>query len=175
MDKKICKCGKIKDYRSKLCATCARTGYSVNKKYENTNEEILKAIKTSYSYLETSSKLKMSRFNVTKYIKDNNIDISHFKPANNRPYTNEEIFTLTKQKIYGTIKKRVIEQELIPYKCKICDLGPKWNNQILALELDHKDGNPLNNVLSNLRFLCPNCHSQAPTSKGKKRKERNQS
>lgn len=33
------------------------------------------------------------------------------------------------------------------------------------LELDHIDGNPDNNMGTNLRLLCPNCHSLTPTYK----------
>ena len=49
------------------------------------------------------------------------------------------------------------------YQCALCGIGPQWNEQSLVLQADHKDGNSCNNVLENLRFLCPNCHSQTPT------------
>ena len=35
----------------------------------------------------------------------------------------------------------------------------------VPIELDHIDGNSSNNELSNLRLLCPNCHSIQPTYK----------
>ena len=35
------------------------------------------------------------------------------------------------------------------------------------LELDHCDGNPLNNHLDNVRLTCQNCHAQTATYKGK--------
>lgn len=37
----------------------------------------------------------------------------------------------------------------------------------LILELDHINGIRNDNRLENLRFLCPNCHSQTPTFKGR--------
>lgn len=52
---------------------------------------------------------------------------------------------------------------LLPYSCSICAQPPSHNNKKLTLQLDHIDGNKLNNVLDNLRFLCPNCHSQTET------------
>lgn len=52
--------------------------------------------------------------------------------------------------------------------CAECQTGPEWNGKPLTLELDHIDGNSDNNLPSNLRLLCPNCHSQTDThgSKG---------
>jgi hypothetical protein len=34
-------------------------------------------------------------------------------------------------------------------------------------ELEHKDGNSENNDPENLEWICPNCHSQTDTYKGK--------
>lgn len=52
------------------------------------------------------------------------------------------------------------------YKCSTCEISD-WFNQKLSLEIDHIDGNSENNNLENVRFLCPNCHSQTPTFKGR--------
>lgn len=43
----------------------------------------------------------------------------------------------------------------------------KWQGQDIPLDLDHIDGNPRNNRLTNLRLLCPNCHAFTPTYKAK--------
>lgn len=61
------------------------------------------------------------------------------------------------------LKKRIIEEGLIPYKCKLCNLLPTWNNKPLVLQLDHINGICTDNRLENLRFLCPNCHTQTDT------------
>lgn len=55
-------------------------------------------------------------------------------------------------------------------KC-LCGLN-EWKGQSLTLELDHIDGNPNNNLRENLRFLCPNCHSQTPTWRKKSSNEK---
>jgi len=54
-------------------------------------------------------------------------------------------------------------------RCSECGQGPVWNNKPLTLQLDHVDGDSDNNVLSNLRILCPHCHTQTETygSKGR--------
>ncbi len=47
--------------------------------------------------------------------------------------------------------------------CTICGMKPIWNDKELVLRLDHIDGNNNNNILENLRWICPNCDSQLPT------------
>lgn len=37
-----------------------------------------------------------------------------------------------------------------------------WEKE-LSLQLDHKDGDRKNNTFDNLRWLCPNCHTQTET------------
>jgi hypothetical protein len=39
--------------------------------------------------------------------------------------------------------------------------------QRIPLEIHHVDGNPDNETKENLQILCPNCHAQTDTYKGK--------
>lgn len=55
-------------------------------------------------------------------------------------------------------------------KCEECGIDRKWNNKPLMLEIDHIDGNRKNNKRSNLKCICPNCHSQTPTFRAKNKK-----
>ena len=63
----------------------------------------------------------------------------------------------------GTIKRRIINNNLIQYKCSICSLDPYWNNKALVLILDHINGVRNDHRLENLRFVCPNCNAQLDT------------
>lgn len=78
----------------------------------------------------------------------------------------EEYCALTKSR--RSIKKYIIENKVLEYKCTSCGNDGFHNERPLVLQLDHVDGNPANNNIDNLRFLCPNCHSQTETFAGKK-------
>lgn len=52
-------------------------------------------------------------------------------------------------------------------KCQLCGLEPFWNGKPLTLQIDHKNGVWRDHRLENLRFLCPNCHTQTDTFCGK--------
>jgi hypothetical protein len=52
------------------------------------------------------------------------------------------------------------------HRCEVCGIT-EWMGRPAPLELDHCDGNPLNNHLDNVRLICPNCHAQTETYKGK--------
>lgn len=47
--------------------------------------------------------------------------------------------------------------------CFECGTNRIWNNKPLTLQCDHIDGDSSNNDISNLRLLCPNCHTQTVT------------
>lgn len=52
------------------------------------------------------------------------------------------------------------------HRCEVCGIT-QWIGKPAPLELDHRDGNPHNNALDNVRLICPNCHAQTATYKGK--------
>lgn len=47
--------------------------------------------------------------------------------------------------------------------------APVWNGKKLVLQVDHIDGDDSNNLIENLRLLCPNCHTQTETYSNNKR------
>ncbi len=62
--------------------------------------------------------------------------------------------------------KRILLREGKQHKCDECGIT-EWRNNRLIFELDHIDGDSSNNLPINLRFLCPNCHSQTKTWRGR--------
>lgn len=54
------------------------------------------------------------------------------------------------------------------YKCSCCGLSD-WNGKPIVLEVEHKDGNSEGDSRENVCLICPNCHSQTDTYKGKNR------
>jgi len=79
---------------------------------------------------------------------------------------NEEIFKEDSLYSNEMVKFRIVKDDLLEYRCVKCGLD-SWQGETIVLDLDHIDGNNRNNTLSNLRYLCPNCHSQTDTYKGR--------
>lgn len=65
-------------------------------------------------------------------------------------------------------KKRALIEERGEV-CEVCSIEAVWNNKPLSLQVGHIDGDSDNNEFSNLRLICPNCHTQTETfgAKGK--------
>jgi len=66
----------------------------------------------------------------------------------------------------GKVKQKLFEAGIKENKCEMCGIV-KWENDIIVCQLDHINGNRNDHRLENLRILCPNCHSQTNTYRGR--------
>lgn len=67
----------------------------------------------------------------------------------------------------ASLKRRLIKEKKLEYKCYECGGNDMWNGKKLSLQLNHKNGINNDNRIQNLEFICPNCHSQTDNYAGK--------
>ena len=109
---------------------------------------------------------------VTSYRSNDDSPIRRAATNKNRTLTDEDIFQRNSLVSGSVLRRRVLRDNLIPYICNNCENTGEWKGSKLTLQLEHKDGDHINNELTNLCFLCPNCHSQTATYCGRN-KDRN--
>jgi endogenous inhibitor of DNA gyrase (YacG/DUF329 family) len=115
-----------------------------------------------YNCLHCQKENKWGRSKTNKYC--DNVCQGMFK------WVNETVGRIERGEVSDgspALKKYLIEK--FGEKCSECGQESSWNNKPLVLQLDHIDGDSDNNFPSNIRMLCPNCHSQTENfgSKGK--------
>lgn len=100
------------------------------------------------------------------------IDTSHFKITPEKRFASEPLLIVRSQKV--RVKATDLTKALIsigrPYACEKCGLKNVWNEEPIVLQIDHRNGLGYDNRPENLRFLCPNCHSQTPNFGAKNRR-----
>lgn len=137
------------------------------------HNEVLKA----YNMNVSGASLKILKNYLTTF----NINIDHFAHFQKIKLINKFLNKRKKQNIFcknskidkKTIKKEIIKNNLIPYLCSTlkCPTNESkyWFGIKLTLEMEHINGDRYDNRLENLTFLCPNCHSQTETWRGRKK------
>lgn len=147
-----------------------------NKIYKLSDEQFVELLKKSSTISEVLFKLgytvkgnSWGYSQVKRRMDDLNLDYSIFKGKSAIIKTGrlnnvrkEDILKENCKHQRIVLRRYVIKNNLIPYKCAICGCT-EWQGKTLSLELDHINGINNDNRLENLRFLCPNCHSQTST------------
>lgn len=136
----------------------------------------IRDVQTKLGYKESGGIYKYLR----RAFLDYEIDISHFTGQTwNKGKTRENDSRVDKASknlevdwdvafSYGSsignaaLLKRIIVSGKREYCCEDCKLS-SWHGKPIRLQLDHVNGDNLDNRESNLKILCPNCHSQTDT------------
>lgn len=145
-----------------------------------TDQELKDAVETSRSVAEVLKKLNLkpaggNYVSIKMTCSRLTISLAHFvgqgwnkggktwKPkipledifSNKVPYTNTD-----------KLRKRLINEGIFEKVCYSCGIEI-WLGKPISLELEHIDGDRMNNSRDNLTLLCPNCHAQTDTYRGR--------
>ena len=143
-----------------------------------TDEQFIVAVEKSISVAEVLNRLGLKPVggnykSFGLHSKRLGVDTSHFtgqswssgKSLNSKRPIEDYLNNLVGISSFN-LKRRLIREKIFKAKCYSCGLE-KWLGKPIALELEHLDGIHSNNSLENLTLLCPNCHSQTETYRGK--------
>lgn len=148
--------------------------------YKVSDEEFTKIVQESFSIRECLRKQDSkpyggNYFTFHQRVKRLNLSTDHFtgqahlRGKNHnwvREVSVENAFVENGTMSSVNLKKKILKYKLKDCVCEICGIE-NWLNKPLSLHLDHANGINTDNRLENLRFLCPNCHSQTDTYCGK--------
>lgn len=147
-DKQCLNCGKLMRFKIKFCSqSCAAIYNNKNRKKPKfciyCGNQIMKRNAGKYCSLVCQQKYHRKQY-IEKWLKGEEIG--------------------GKEHYSHYIKNWLLEQN--NNRCMNPNCGWDWTKPC-TIEIEHKDGNYLNNRPENLMLICPNCHSQTLTYKGK--------
>lgn len=148
-----------------------------------TDDQLREAVSRSSSVLGVMRELGIggasggTHAHIKRRIKLAGIDTSHFlgrshskgKKSWARKASSEVL--IRSQSLEKRVRPIQLRNALIEsgraYACESCGIV-EWRGLAITLQVDHKNGDWQDNRPENLRFMCPNCHSQTSNWCGRK-------
>lgn len=150
----------------------------IDKTWNSSNytlDELSQVVSKSVNWSDVCRKLNISicsaNFDKLKSgCRQNNIDTTHFDKTLrsigiHKRHTVHTVFVENSKLHRSSLRQFLIKSNLYTNKCSMCGIDDMWNNKPLKLEIDHINGIHNDNRIENLRWVCPNCHSQTSTYK----------
>jgi len=116
---------------------------------------------------------------IKNVIKKYNLDTSHFMgmgylkgKTHNWSIKIPLVDILIEKSTYTNNNKlriRLIKEGIKKHQCECCK-NTEWMGKPISIELEHVNGVHTDNRIENLMILCPNCHAQTPTYRGKNKR-----
>ena len=139
----------------------------VRRKY--TSEQLDEAIAASFCWSDVLRRLNLTlcTVNVRGVREDavrSNISFEHFSLSEAfKRNVVQDVFVEDSKVQRSQLRRACIREGLYTGTCSECGIPDVWQGEKLTLDLDHINGNCFDNRKQNLRWLCPNCHSQTDT------------
>jgi hypothetical protein len=149
-----------------------------------TDEQFLAAVASSTNFTDVLRALGLrpaggNHLTMKRHAKRLNADTSHFN--NDRRVRGirahqrrielppDVVFRADSSVCSKVLRHHVLRHDVVaPYACALCGNSGQHNGKPLTLQLDHANGVYNDNRVENLRWLCPNCHSQTETYAGRR-------
>jgi Zn finger protein HypA/HybF involved in hydrogenase expression len=138
-------------------------------------EELKEAVASSFCMSDVCRKLNVTvcTFNfkrIDKLLKEHSVSKDHFDVKktfrrNKVNWSEADVFCKDSLVHRSQLRQHAKRIGLYNGKCSSCGGSDMWQGRPLTLELDHINGINDDNRKENLRWLCPNCHTQTPTHK----------
>lgn len=157
-DPKLCKfCEQAISYKNRRNDFCSQ---SCGAKYHNTSRGFELAENKLFTCLFCSKEFRVNGSGEHKYCSRDCMFSYHWQETKNQLLKDGDDNSSA-----NVIGKKYLT-EIHQGKCQIC-FGNEWCSQPMPLVLDHINGNPYDNNLTNLRVICHNCNAQTPTFTGR--------
>jgi len=161
----VYKCGQ--GHRERFVNSLKKDFMDMQKKIDNVFDELIKIVPQSYINSHKKCEFIDREYGNFFAYPHNVLNLKQRHPNFRKTKIEDYLILGKERKNSSTLRMLILQNNLLEYKCAECGQEPQWREKELVLDLHHIDGNRGDNRIENLCFLCPNCHTQTFSFKGR--------